>query len=141
MKLTAELTDDAVLTTLGERIARQRIEANLTQATLAKEAGVSKSTVERLEAGAGCELTKLIRVLRVLKLIEGSTSSSPSCLRARLPSSNYEANSVRERVARRQSAAKRLERRGRGASSSSWRPSLKSGCGDGELPASPCRMA
>lgn len=77
MKLTADLTDDAVLAALGERIARQRIEANLTQAALAREAGVSKSTIERLEAGSGCELIRLIRVLRVLKLVEGFDALIP----------------------------------------------------------------
>lgn len=71
MKFTAELTDDAVLMLIGERVERQRIEANLTQAELAREAGLSKRTVERIEAGKGCELVMLIRVLRVLKLSEG----------------------------------------------------------------------
>ena len=77
MKLTPDLTDDAVLSALGERIARLRVEANLTQAALARDAGVSKRTVERLEAGAGCELTRLIRVLRVLGLVEGFDTLIP----------------------------------------------------------------
>jgi transcriptional regulator with XRE-family HTH domain len=77
MKLTSDLADETVLSALGERIARLRVEANLTQAALAHQAGVSKSTVERLEAGAGCELTRLIRVLRVLGLVEGFDTLIP----------------------------------------------------------------
>ena len=51
MKLTTEMTDAAVLQELGARLHRRRIDANLTQAQLAEEAGVSKRTVERIEAG------------------------------------------------------------------------------------------
>ena len=51
MKITPELTDSAVLHELGERLSRRRIDAGLTQAELAHEAGVSKRSVERIEAG------------------------------------------------------------------------------------------
>jgi len=77
MKITNELTDAAVLEALGPRVERQRIEANLTQAMLAQESGVSKRTIERIEAGHGCELTVLIRVLRVLNLVEGFNALIP----------------------------------------------------------------
>ncbi len=71
MKITSELTDAAVLQALGERIARHRIEAGLTQADLAERAGLGKRTLERIEAGAGAELVTLIRVLRALQQLEG----------------------------------------------------------------------
>jgi len=71
MKLTLQLTDAAILEELGTRLARRRIDANLTQAGLAEEAGVSKRTLERLEAGRSTDFTHLVRVLRALKLIEG----------------------------------------------------------------------
>ncbi|MEJ1966290.1 MAG: helix-turn-helix domain-containing protein [Gammaproteobacteria bacterium] len=77
MRITDDLTDIAILQALGERAARQRIEAGQTQAELAREAGVSKRTVERIEAGKGCELVMLIRVLRVLKLNEGLNALVP----------------------------------------------------------------
>lgn len=64
-------TDETILTALGERLARQRLERNLTQATLATEAGVSKRTVERMEAGASVQLNNALRVLRVLGLLGG----------------------------------------------------------------------
>lgn len=77
MKITEHLTDSAMLKVLGERVERHRIEAGLTQAELAQEAGVSKRTLERIEAGQGCELVMLIRVLRVLKLSEGFNALVP----------------------------------------------------------------
>lgn len=70
MEITNQLTDEAILAELGKRLARQRIEAGLTQARLAQEAGVGKRTLERLEAGAGCDLVNLVRILRALNLIE-----------------------------------------------------------------------
>ena len=77
MRITDHLTDTAILQALAERIERQRIEAALTQAELAREAGTSKRTVERIEAGKGCEFVMLIRVLRVLKLTEGFNALLP----------------------------------------------------------------
>lgn len=69
MDITDNLTDEAVLQELGARIAGRRIEYNLTQAMLAEQAGVSKRTVERLEAGASTQLTSFIRILRELGLL------------------------------------------------------------------------
>ena len=63
------MTDPAVLTEIGLRIARHRLGRNLTQAQLAREAGVSTRTLERLEGGQPSQLTSLIRVLRVLGLL------------------------------------------------------------------------
>lgn len=71
MRITPELTDAAVAQILGERIARYRIEAGLTQAELAERAGIGKRTVERIEAGLGVELVTFIRVLRTLNILEG----------------------------------------------------------------------
>lgn len=71
MKLTKQASDEAVLRELGERLAKIRLEHNLTQTQLATQAGISKSTVQRLEAGAvATQLSGFIRVCRVLDLIE-----------------------------------------------------------------------
>jgi transcriptional regulator with XRE-family HTH domain len=71
MNITNELTDRVVLRELGERLARIRLDRNLTQAELADQAGVSKRTVERMESGeVATQLSGLIRVCRALKLIE-----------------------------------------------------------------------
>jgi len=77
MRLTLELTDAAVLRELGARLERRRIDANLTQAQLAEEAGVSKRTLERIEAGHSTDFVMLIRVLRALKFIQGLESLIP----------------------------------------------------------------
>ena len=61
-------SDERILRQLGERLARLRLERDLTQATLAEEAGVSKRTVERIEAGHSIQFSSLIRVLRALGL-------------------------------------------------------------------------
>ena len=71
MKITKQATDEAILTELGGRLTRIRLERNLTQAQLAEQAGVSKRTVQRLEAGAvATQLSGFIRVCRVLDVIE-----------------------------------------------------------------------
>jgi transcriptional regulator with XRE-family HTH domain len=70
MRITTELTDMAVLQEIGGRLERRRIDAGLTQAQLAEEAGVSKRTVERIAAGHSTDFVMLLRVLRVLKLFE-----------------------------------------------------------------------
>jgi transcriptional regulator with XRE-family HTH domain len=77
MKLTGEMTDAAVLQELGARLERRRIDANLTQAQLAEEAGISKRTLERIEAGRRTDFVMLLRALRALKLIEGLESLIP----------------------------------------------------------------
>ena len=65
------MTDDAVLEELGRRLERRRLDLQLTQAKLAEQAGVSKRTVERIEAGAAAQTLSLIRILRVLELLQG----------------------------------------------------------------------
>jgi transcriptional regulator with XRE-family HTH domain len=71
MKITKQITDEVILGELGGRLAKIRLDRNLTQAQLATQAGVSKRTVERLETGAvATQLSGFIRVCRVLDVIE-----------------------------------------------------------------------
>ena len=71
MKITKEATDEAILSDLGGRLARMRLEKNLTQAQLAERAGVSKRTVERLERGdVAPQMSGFIRICRALELAE-----------------------------------------------------------------------
>lgn len=63
------------LTGLGERLAMRRLERNLSQAVLAKEAGVSQRTIVRLESGQSTQLANVVRVLRVLGLLDGLWSA------------------------------------------------------------------
>lgn len=69
MAKTREMTDTAVLAELGDRLSRLRLQRNLTQAQLAREAGVSKRTLIRLESGESSQVTNLIRVVRALGLL------------------------------------------------------------------------
>ncbi len=52
MLISKSQSDEAVLREIGARMARRRLDFQLTQADLAEQAGVSKRTVERIEAGA-----------------------------------------------------------------------------------------
>jgi transcriptional regulator with XRE-family HTH domain len=70
MNITNQNDDKTVLTELGERLARTRLERNVSQQGLALEAGVSKRTVERVEAGAETKLSSFIRILRVFGLLD-----------------------------------------------------------------------
>lgn len=70
MKVDRYLTDEAVLSELGARLERTRLERNLTQRELAAEAGVERKAVQRIEAGESVKLTSFIRVLRALGLLD-----------------------------------------------------------------------
>jgi transcriptional regulator with XRE-family HTH domain len=70
MVIDPSSSDDAVLGEVGRRLARTRLERNLSQMQLAHEAGISKATVERLEAGEPIKSTSLLRVLRSLGMLE-----------------------------------------------------------------------
>ena len=63
------ITDQALLDELGHRLSRRRIASGLTQSELARQAGVGRSTVERMEAGNSTQLSSFIRILRVLGLL------------------------------------------------------------------------
>lgn len=63
-------TDKAVLEEIGHKLARRRIESGLTQSALASQAGVGRSTVERLEAGQSTQMSSFIRILRTLGLLQ-----------------------------------------------------------------------
>ena len=70
MKIEPLLADDAILAELGGRLTQRRLELQLTQAELAEQAGVSKRTIERVEAGATTQLSTFIRILRALELLD-----------------------------------------------------------------------
>ena len=71
MKIMKQATDEAILSELGGRLAKARLERNLTQSQLAAQAGVSKNTVQRLESGSvATQLSGFIRVCRVLDVID-----------------------------------------------------------------------
>ena len=77
MNIDKQLTDEAILSELGRRLERIRLDQNQTQSQLADNAGVSKRTVERLESGQSVQLSSFIRVCRQLDLIERFAASVP----------------------------------------------------------------
>ncbi len=71
MAIETSMSDDAVLELIGNRISRLRLEKNLTQADLARLAGVGLRTVQRLEAGqAGTQLSGFVRICRSLDILD-----------------------------------------------------------------------
>lgn len=69
MAIEKLMADTEVLKDLGRRLAQHRLAQNQTQEDLATEAGISKRTLERLEAGQSSQLLTLIRVLRALNMM------------------------------------------------------------------------
>ncbi len=78
MDIKNAMSDTAALEVLGQRVARYRLNRNMTQGALAREAGVSLPTVQRLESGRSTQATNLIRVLRALHLLENLDSLVPA---------------------------------------------------------------
>jgi len=70
MHIESRLTDEAVLSEIGDRLAALRLGRNLTQQELAQQAGVARDVIQRLEAGGSVTNANLIRVLRELDLLE-----------------------------------------------------------------------
>ena len=69
VEISKQYTDLAILSEIGERVARCRLDRNLTQAKLADVADVSKRTVERMEKGESVQLTSFVQILRSLDLL------------------------------------------------------------------------
>lgn len=59
-----------LLSDLGQQIEAYRISRNLKQAELAELAGISRSTLSRLEAGKGGTIDSLARIMRALDIEE-----------------------------------------------------------------------
>jgi transcriptional regulator with XRE-family HTH domain len=78
MRFTNDLEESAVLRELGERVARQRLARNLRQTELARDAGVSRSALQRLEGGAPVTVGVLIRVLKSLGLAQNFEALLPA---------------------------------------------------------------
>jgi transcriptional regulator with XRE-family HTH domain len=80
MGINKLMADGVILAALGKRLARHRIAQNYTQEVLATEAGISKRTLERLEAGQPSQLLTLIRVLRALNMMNLLEAAIPETM-------------------------------------------------------------
>ena len=66
-----ELSDDAILREIGDRIKQRRITLNYTQEETSVKAGLSKLTISKCENGTTpVTLNTLIRILRVLNSLD-----------------------------------------------------------------------
>lgn len=122
MKIEAGNSDEAVLKEVGRRLARTRLERNLSQEQLAIEAGVSKATIERLEAGEPAKSTSLIRVLRPLGRLEALDRLLPEPLPSPIE---------RLRLQGRQRQRAASPRRDRAEEAEPWRWGDEPGAGEG----------
>jgi transcriptional regulator with XRE-family HTH domain len=70
VKIESHVTDEAVLSELGARLERTRLERDLSQRELAAEAGVERKAIQRMEAGEPVRIVSFVRVLRALGLLD-----------------------------------------------------------------------
>ena len=70
MKINSENNNSAVLSELGVRIKRNRIDMQLSQQDFAAKAGISKRTLSVAENGEDIRLSSLLRILRTLNCLE-----------------------------------------------------------------------
>ena len=64
------MNNHGVLKEIGDRIRKERLNQNTTQAVLAQRAGVSRRLVFDLERGMGCGLSSFVEILRALKKLD-----------------------------------------------------------------------
>ncbi|MBU0942316.1 MAG: helix-turn-helix transcriptional regulator [Bacteroidetes bacterium] len=71
-----EMSDTAIVKTIGAFIKQERLKINKTQAQLATEAGINRWTLGQIENGEAITLISLIQIMRaldILYLFEGFT--------------------------------------------------------------------
>lgn len=64
------LSDRDVEKKIGEKIRATRLRQNITQESLAREAGISQSSVKKIEGGHIGSFDSLLRTLRTLGLLD-----------------------------------------------------------------------
>lgn len=69
MKIYGDENNVFILKELGNRIRDIRIKKDITQKEMAEIAGVSHSTVTRVENGDGATLDNLIKIMRMLGIL------------------------------------------------------------------------
>jgi transcriptional regulator with XRE-family HTH domain len=105
MPIDRLMSDETLLQEIGKRIARLRLERNLSQAQLAEQAGISKRTLERLESGAtAIQLSLFLRVLRQLDLLERLELLLPEPQPSPLALLEQQQQATRKRASRRRIA-------------------------------------
>ena len=70
MEQFSRVSDSVILSEVGKRISQARLNTNITQKSLAKEAGISHRTLTRIEVGESVQFISIIRVLRALDMLD-----------------------------------------------------------------------
>ena len=63
------MSDKALIDTVGHFIQHNRLNQNKAQGIVARDAGISRSTLSLIERGEKISLSSLIKILRVLDLL------------------------------------------------------------------------
>ena len=66
----AKLSDDAIISKIGNFVKQERLDQRVTQQQLATKAGINRTTLSELELGRRCHLITLIQVLRILNKLQ-----------------------------------------------------------------------
>ena len=64
------LADPIITQKIGEKLKKTRLKQNITQTNLAEEAGISLSTLKKMENGDISSCDSLLRMLRTLGLLD-----------------------------------------------------------------------
>lgn len=99
MRITNDISDDAALAELGNRLRQARLNQGISQAELAGRAGFSELTLRKIEAGALGQTRNLIRALRVLGYLENLEIAVPEALPSPIAQSDN-ASKMRRRAPR-----------------------------------------
>lgn len=104
--MSINLPGPHILKELGERLARHRLNKNLTQEELARQAGVGSATLKRIEHGsASTQLINFINVLRVLGLDQNLELLVPDVPPSPIQLANIQKRNVRQRARPKQKSA------------------------------------
>ncbi|MBK8582870.1 MAG: helix-turn-helix domain-containing protein [Flavobacteriales bacterium] len=64
------LKDEKVVEQLGKELRRMRLSKNMSQADVAKNAGLDRTTVVKLEAGRSATLLTVVQILRAMDRLD-----------------------------------------------------------------------
>ena len=91
-----ELTSQAILAQLAQRVKKYRIEMNLSQDEFAQKAGVSLKTITNFESGSDVKFSSFIKFLKALELADNLEILVPDV--SKRPSSFLATEKQRQRV-------------------------------------------
>ena len=71
------MSDKAVVREIGRRLKRRRLEKNLTQAAVARSAGLNRTTIGQIERGSSFSILALVQILRALDALDAVDAFLP----------------------------------------------------------------